>query len=146
MSMRMVRKAIRYFQEAFTLYRNEGAEAGWDTETGKYTRAQNVQLHMVGTVLNTTDEELQQVTEAERTEGMKTVYSISAIKTTDEKLQTYSDLMLHDGIMYRAVKAYPRNQGGYYKTVFGRYDFSWSDDTTLVFGFGSGFGYMGNGI
>lgn len=148
MSMRMVRRAIRYFQESFDLYAQEIGIGGWDVDTGKYIRAQNVAIPMKGTVLNTTDDELQEVPEAERTEGMKTVYTIGTIKTTNEKLQTYSDLMLHDGIMYRAVKAYPRNQGGYYKTIFGRYDFNALDDTTniiTIVGFGAGFGIMGNG-
>lgn len=83
-------------------------------EKGKITETIK-EMEVVGIVSAVNSKDMEMLTEGDRTNELKTFYSLNAICLTDDK--TTSDICVFEGGQYRIIRIYDYSKYGYYKAV-----------------------------
>lgn len=83
-------------------------------EKGKMTETTK-EIDITGIVGAANSKDMEMLPEGDRTNGLKTFYSLNAMRLTDD--ETTSDICVFEGEQYRIIRVYDYSRYGYYKAV-----------------------------
>lgn len=99
--------------EGFTILRNPGKPGA-----GGWVAGAPQQIPAWGVVSVASNKEIQMLPEADRVSEVRTFHTQTALYVTSEALGLTADILVWNGVQYRAmvVAEYP-NRGGYYEAI-----------------------------